>query len=276
MPAGIFSKLIGTLTSFFQVGGTAGPGINANGAALETKNAANSAFAIHRGAFPVGDNDFATKAYVDEAFKPLIVTAQANAVSALIANTSTEHYIVVSAPGTGAAAAYISGTVLWDDGSGSGNVTILGPTTGATITTTTSLTGGTFVFNSNSQYVWTGATWLNLAPSVAGATYTIDFVIGTGASQSSVSSIPANAIVTNIYTVFGTPYSAGTTIKVGQTGTTNLLMDTTDNTPTVAGTYNILQRTSWGASALPVLVTIAGAPSAGAGTITVQYTQALA
>ena len=52
MPAGLFSKLLGTLTSFFQVGGSAGPGLNANGAVLETKNAANTAFAIHRGATP--------------------------------------------------------------------------------------------------------------------------------------------------------------------------------------------------------------------------------
>jgi hypothetical protein len=66
MPAGVFSKLLGTITTFFQVGGTAGPGINANGAALETKNAANSAFAVHRGGTPVGDNDLTTKAYVDK------------------------------------------------------------------------------------------------------------------------------------------------------------------------------------------------------------------
>jgi hypothetical protein len=65
MPAGAFSKLLGTIASFFQFGDTGGPGINANGAALETRNAANAAFAIHRGATPVAANDFATKAYVD-------------------------------------------------------------------------------------------------------------------------------------------------------------------------------------------------------------------
>jgi hypothetical protein len=54
-----FSKLLGTIGSFFTFGPT-GPGINANGAALETKNNANAAFAVHRGAPPVAANDFVT------------------------------------------------------------------------------------------------------------------------------------------------------------------------------------------------------------------------
>jgi hypothetical protein len=267
----LFAKLAGTVASFFQFGGTGGPGINANGAALETKNAGNSALAVHRGAFPVGDNDFATKAYVDEAFKPLIVTAQSNAASALIANTGVEHYIVVSAAGTGAAAAYVAGAVLWDDGSSSGNVTVLGPTTGASIITTVALSGGTFVFNSNNEYVWSGATWLNIAPSVAGAVYRVRLVIGTGASQSSVTSIPANAYVSSCMLDVTTPYSGGATISIGQTGTVALLMATGDNTATIANQYVNLEDTAWGASALAVLVTIGGAPAAGAGAVVVDY-----
>ena len=175
---GAFARFIGTVSSFFQFGSPANPGINANGTALETKNAANSAFAVHRGASPVGDNDFTTKAYVDEVARPFIVTAQSNAATALIANSATEHYIVVSAAGSGAAAAYIAGAVLWDDGSGSGNVVILGPTVGQPIFVTTALTGGTFVFSANNEYIWTGTTWANVAPSVSGAVYCIDFALG--------------------------------------------------------------------------------------------------
>ena len=96
----LYSRIAGVINSFFQFGGPAGPGINANGAALETKNAANNAFAVHRGATPVNDNDLTTKAYVDTIARPFIVTAQSNAASALIANSVTEHYIVVSAAGT--------------------------------------------------------------------------------------------------------------------------------------------------------------------------------
>jgi hypothetical protein len=57
---GVFAKYAGVIGSFFQIGDTGGPGVNANGAALETRNAANAAFAVHRGAPPVAANDFVT------------------------------------------------------------------------------------------------------------------------------------------------------------------------------------------------------------------------
>jgi hypothetical protein len=272
----LFSRLAGIVGTFFQIGGPGGPGWNDNAGAIEGRNAANSAFAIVRGAFPVGDNDLVTKAYADEQFKPLIVTAQSNGATALIANSGTEHYIVVSTAGTGAAAAYVAGAVLWDDGSSTGNVTVLGPITGASIITTVALTGGTFVFNANNEYVWSGSTWLNIAPSVAGAAYVIDYAIGTGASQSSVTSIPSGAIVLRSMINITTPYSGGSAISVGQTGSTSLLQGTADNYPTVADGYDAPQRTAWGGSSLPVLTTITGAPSAGVGTVTVEYSLAQA
>jgi hypothetical protein len=268
---GLFEKFQGMLPSFIQWGGPAGPGINQNGTALETKNAANNAYANHRGAYPLVDADFATKAYVDQVARPFIVTAQSNAATALIANSGTEHYIVVSAAGSGAAAAYVAGAILWDDGTGTGNVTILGPTSGQPIFTTVALTGGTFVFSANNEYIWTGSTWANLAPSVAGVGLWI-FVTTGLATVSSVTSIPANAVVTRIVTSITTAYSAGTTISVGQTGTVSLLQATGDIVPQTVDSYGSSLPVAWGGSALPVLITIAGSPTAGAGTVLVQYT----
>jgi len=72
-----------------------------------------------------------------------------------------------------------------------------------------------------------------------------------------------------------TPYSNGT-IEVGQTGTPALLQATADNVSTVANEYDAPQRTSWGGASLPVLTTITGAPSAGAGFVTVEYALAQA
>jgi hypothetical protein len=266
-----FSRIAGTLSSFFQIGGPGSPGLNSNGAVLETKNSGNSAYAIHRGATPVGDNDFTTKAYVDQIARPFIVTAQSNAATALIANSATEHYIVVSAAGTGAAAAYVAGAILWDDGSGSGNVTVIGPTVGQPIFVTAALTGGTFVFSANNEYIWTGTTWSNVAPSVAGVVYCIDFALAL-ATASSVTSIPANAIILRSEIKITTAYSAGATIAVGQTGTTGLLQSTGDNYPQVINEYDAPQRTGWGSSSLPVLATVAGSPTVGAASVTVQYT----
>ena len=272
----LFIRFAGIVNNFFQFGGPAGPGINNNSGVLEAKNSANNALAVFRGATPSGDDDFATKAYVDEAFKPLIVTAQANAVSALITNTSTEHYIVVSTPGTSAAAAYLAGCVLWDDGSGTGNVAILGPTDGVSIVVTTALSGGTFTFNANTQYVWDGYVWSSLAPSIAGVINCVDFTIGTSAAQSSTTVIPAGAVILSAKVKVTTPYSPTTTIAIGQTGTTGLLQATTDNFPTLAGEYHADQRTAWGATPYAVLVTVGNSPGAGAGVVTVVYSSATA
>ncbi len=272
---GLFARMAGVVNSFFQIGGPAGNGWNYNSAgstALEARNAANNAFALVRGAYPVGDNDLTTKAYVDEVARPFIVTAQSNAATSLIANSGTEHYIVVSTAGTGAAAAYVAGSVLWDDGSGSGNVTVLGPTVGQPIFVTTSLVGGTFVFSANTEYIWTGSTWSNVAPSVAGVVLTIQLAIGTSGTYTSVTSIPANAVILRSTINITTGYTAAATIAVGQTGSTSLLQATGDSVAQTIDTYDALQVTAWGGSSLPLLVTIGGSPSTGVGTVTVEYT----
>jgi hypothetical protein len=265
---GLFSKLAGTVTSFFQIGGTAGPGINANAAALETRNAANSAFAVHRGATPVGDNDFTTKAYVDKtANKPIPVSLQFNGNNPLPNNSGTEQWYVVTTTGPNATI----GQLLWDDGSGAGVVAVIAAATGNTIVTTAAFSGGTITLQANQIYVWTGAAWLDIAPSVSGVTYMIRLPITNAASQSSATSILANAIIYDARLDITTPYSAGATISLGITGTVALFMATGDNTPQLANLYQNMQDTSVGAAPLPLLVTIAGAPAAGAGFAIVIY-----
>lgn len=265
---GLFSKLAGTVTSFFQIGGTAGPGINANGAALETRNAANSAFAVMRGATPTDDNDFTTKAYVDKtANKPIPVSQQFNGGSALPANTGTEQWYVVTTSGVNATI----GQLLWDDGSGVGTVQVIPAATGNTIVTTAAFSGGTISLAANQMYVWTGTAWLDIAPSVAGATYMIRMATTNAASQSSATQIPANAIVYDARLDVVTPYSGGATISLGITGTPALFMGTGDNTATVANLYQSEQDTSVGVSAAALLVTVGGAPAAGAGFAIVLY-----
>jgi hypothetical protein len=266
---GMFSKIAGTLSAFFQVGGPSSPGLNANGTALETKNSGNSAFAVHRGASPVGDNDFATKAYVDKtANKPIPATLQFNGNSALPTNSGTEQWYVVTTTGTNATI----GQLLWDDGSGSGTVSVLSAVTGNTIITSAALTGGTVSLSATSMYVWNGAAWTNVSPSVSGALFEIRMAVTNAASQSSATAIPANANVRRVALDVQTPYSAGTTISIGQTGSASLLMGTGDNTATLANVYEASQDTGWGASSLAVLVTVAGAPAAGAGFVVVEYT----
>lgn len=264
----LFQKIAGVINSFFEIGGPAGPGINANGAALETKNAANNAFAVHRGAIPVGDNDFTTKAYVDTIFKPIPVSVQISGSTALPSNTSTEQYYVVTTTGVNGTI----GQVYWDDGSNTGTITILAAKTGNEIVTTAAFSGGTIALATNQNYVWSGSAWTNISPNVAGVVNAIRMAVGTGASQSSATSLPANAIVNSILLNVVTPFSAGTTIAIGQTGTTALLQATGDNAPTVANLYESMLDQAWGSSALPLLITVTGSPAAGAGFATCLYT----
>jgi hypothetical protein len=173
----VWSKIKGTIESIFQLG-LGGPNLKNNGGAVEVRNAGDTAFAVARGATPVGANDLATKAYVDS--------------------------------------------------------------------------GG-----------------------ASGALQEIRFAIGTGASQSSATQIPANAFVSSTEVEVTTPYSGGSTISVGQTGTPALLQATTDNLSTANGIYHVDQDVAWGASPLAVLVTIAGAPSAGVGVVIVKFSETL-
>lgn len=265
---GVFSKLAGTVSSFFQIGGPAGPGVNANAGALEARNAANSAFAIMRGAAPAGDNDFTTKAYVDKtANKPVPVSAQFNGNNPLPANSATESWIVVTTTGPNASI----GQLLWDDGSGVGTVTVIPAATGNTIVTTAAFSGGTISLLANQMYVWTGTQWLDIAPSVSGATFAIRMAITNAAAQSSATQIPANAIIFDARLDVTTPYSGGATIALGITGTPALFMGTTDNVPQTVDLYQAEQDTSVGVAAAALLVTIAGAPAAGAGFAIVLY-----
>lgn len=273
--ASLFEKLAGIVGNFFQIGGPAGPGLNNTSTTVITATAANGSTPANvRVAAPLVDADAATKQYVDEIFKPVIVTAQSNAVSSLQANTSTEHFTVVTTAGTGAASAYLIGSLLWDDGSNTGNVAIIAPALGDSIIPTIALTGGTLTFVANQQYVYVGSTvyWQQMSADVPGAEYAIQFAIGHGASTySSTTIIPAGALVLSTTINITTPFSAGATISVGQTGSTSLLQGTGDNTPQTDDAYCSNIQTAWGGSALAVLVTIGDSPSAGAGTCTVLF-----
>lgn len=112
--------------------------------------------------------------------------------------------------------------------------------------------------------------------SALGAVKQIRFVIGTAATASSTTQIPANAIISDCQVKITTPYSGGATISVGRTGSTALLQTTTDNLPQSSDTFEVTQDTAWGASPLAVLTTIGGSPGAGAGVVIVNYSVPLA
>lgn len=90
------------------------------------------------------------------------------------------------------------------------------------------------------------------------------------ATVSSTALIPAGAIVYSARLNIVTPYSAGTTISIGQAGSVSEFMAALDNNPNLAAVW-VNEQDTVAASTNPVLVTIGGAPAVGAGFAVVTY-----
>jgi len=267
----IFKKIRGTLETIWQLG-LGGPNIKNNSGVVEMKNSDDSALAVIRFATPVADTDGVNKIYADSLEKPLIVGEQANCSAALPNNTGARGWVVVSTAGTGA----VIGDVLYDDGSGSGTMAIVGKVEGRMIAITDALAGGTATFDTDSTYIWDedGSVWVKIGDigSVTGAVRTIRFALDNSASQDSTSQIPANARLVSCDVKITTPYTAGATITVGSTSTATMAQETTDNNPQANATYSVdHEDTAWEGTASVVRVAVATAPAAGVGVCTVRY-----
>jgi hypothetical protein len=264
---GLFSRLAGTMSQFFQIGGPGGAGWADVGAtAIEAKDPTNTTDVNVRGAAPVVPKDLTTKQYVDTNFTPIIVSAQFNGGTALPANSAAEHFYVVTT--TGATASI--GDLVWDNGTGVGTATVIPAPSGGEIVPNANFSGGTISFTAFQNYIWNGTAWVNPATATPGAVQVIQFGVATAATTDSVTSIPVGATILRATLNVTTAYSPGATIQIGSTTIPNLMMSATDNDPQVVATYDAPQVTNNNATSV-VQVTIAGAPVAGTATVTVQY-----
>jgi hypothetical protein len=87
---------------------------------------------------------------------------------------------------------------------------------------------------------------------------------------SSTTNIPSGSVVLRAFLDVTTPYSAGTTIELGTAANAALFMTTAQNTPQSVDLYDNPQDTA-NVATDPLLVTIAGGPSVGAGFACVEY-----
>lgn len=106
-------------------------------------------------------------------------------------------------------------------------------------------------------------------PGAGGGNETIALPVGL-VSVSSATILPAGALILRAYLEVTTPYSPGTTITLGQTGAPAEFMGAADSNPQAAAIYEVPQLTT-AAGAHPLLVTVAGAPAAGAAVAVVEY-----
>lgn len=273
----MFKKLRGVVvdavSKLFQIG-IDGPQIKAeSGSEMQIRNNDDTGFARVKVGAPVDDQDAVTKFYADTLSKPIIVSRQADTSSALPTNTAQRGFVVVTTAGTGA----VIGDLLYDDGSGSGDMQILAAVEGRTIAVTDSLTGGTISFEPDSIYIWDadGGSWIKVGDvgNTTGAKRVVRYNIDNTADQDSTFEIPANAIIHECIVKITTSYSGGATIEVGRASDTDLIMLASDNKAQApAGRlFSVEQDTEWGVSADAVKTTITGAPAAGAGVVIVFF-----
>lgn len=105
----------------------------------------------------------------------------------------------------------------------------------------------------------------------SGQSSVIRYAIGTAATQDSVAKIPPGAVVLYASVEIDTPYDGGATIEVGSVAAPDLLLATTDVDPSTAVIlYDAVQSQPFGAGGV-VQTTIGGAPTVGAGVVTVVF-----
>ncbi len=114
-----------------------------------------------------------------------------------------------------------------------------------------------------------------LPPAVGSQPQTLRFPINFSAGTfESLTPIPSGYQITGYTVDTRVPWSGSTTFSLGQPGLPALIfgvgtVDTSLGTVGPEGSQNL--DTDWGGSAQPVLLTIGGAPTAGAGFINVTY-----
>jgi hypothetical protein len=279
---GEFKKLDGNIGESFQLDVVNdGPMIKHDGlGAAQVRNAADSDYETLSVGQPTNPQHAATRLYVDSVSKPLIVVGQFDGNDALPANTAVIRYLVVTTTGANATI----GEIIYDDGTNTGTTQVLSAENGRTISTTTTLTGGTISFDADAVYHWdadgssgTSNVWVKISDvgNVTGALRVISYLITNAATQDSTAQIPAGAYVLEARLTVTTPYSGGATIEIGTTADADAFQTTTDNKADKGSPPNrfVKDQETLVASASVVRTTIAGAPAAGAGRVTVLYAE---
>ena len=110
----------------------------------------------------------------------------------------------------------------------------------------------------------------NVALTVVGQE-TIPFAYGD-ATPKTLTTVPANAVITEVSIVMLTPFSDATgTLSIGDSGNIQRLLATTDVAPSVAGTYTVDPAYKYASSTQLILTINPGTSTVGNGLILINY-----
>lgn len=104
---------------------------------------------------------------------------------------------------------------------------------------------------------------------------TISILVGTSATTSATEQLPANAIIHQVDVDVTTPYSTGTTMDIGKTGSAAALLANAVVDEEAQDFLSVNMLKGVGGSAYSPLVTLGGSPSAGAAMVVVHYSEPL-
>jgi len=261
------SDLLDLAVNSIRLGGRTGGRITNNGGKLEIRTDDGSALNNLAVAEPTSNDEAANRSYVRKRAVRVAHGFDGNSVPA--AGTYTDQYIVCTTAG----GSYAIGDLAYDDGT---TVTRIPAEEGRQLNVTAAITGGTISFDADSIYVWdsTSSSWIKIGDvgGFTGAvrTTTISFTYADdGTAVAATTNIPANAFVFETRVEITTPFN-GTSpqIEVGYSGSANAFMAADENYADEAGTYQNIQQTNVGATAVTPEVlfqTSASDASAGAG-----------
>ena len=271
MAAGdVWKKLRGTMRNTFGIGNEVdGFNIKNNSGVGEIRDAGDTGFETLRAALiSSGANLNDIPVLLDLQGRVPNIEYSFDGDTPPTAGANTGKFGICHTDGTG----FNAGNVVYDDGI----ALLLIPTEVVRTLTTSGAVIGDLNLIANGLYAYQGSTWIlkgDGAPVSQGHTLAIEVPLGTNASYSSTTVIPAGARVCRTLVRIDTAYDLGTTITVSVDGTADiLLMGANDSKANKLGQYESDELFNVIAGNTGVVTAaISATPAAGAGTVIVWY-----
>lgn len=267
---GYIRNMIGVVHDYIMIG-SLGPRLKNNSGKIEARNNADDAYTQLVVADASANMEAMNLESVWQSWRYIPVAAGANCSSAIPNNTAARRILVVSVAGDSA----VVGDLLFDNGlNDAAKMTIIPKRDGQMIVPLANVTALSLI--ARNGYLWDdtdaawelafdggsnavgGVNWMSLAVTTSTATHTAN--------------IPANSRIVLAIVDIGAAYNVETTYNVGIGSDTDLFFPNSLLTgKTTVNTFENPQYTTIGATATPLVATLANATS-GASTVFIMYT----
>jgi len=228
---GLYHSILGTIQSYFHIGGPQGPQLRNSSGAIQARTANNGAYAHMEVLRASGADDAST--YLDLKERAFLIEFSFDGADAPDPADNTGKYGFCHTTGGG----FTAGKIYFDDASTLGECTVYK----TSILLSTAVVAGTVSLIANGVYTaQTGSapfTWTlkgDGTPSFSGIIRAIKLTLST-IDVDSTTVIPTSAKIMRVYTNITSPYTADTTITV--TVDAQTVQAATENDPESAGIY---------------------------------------